>query len=261
MKAIVYTQYGPPDVLQLQEIEKPVPKDNEVLVKVHASSVNAVEWRRFTLPRIMLPMFGRGLREPKDKSIGADFAGEVEAVGTAIKGFRPGDEVFGVHKGAYAEYVCAPENHLAPKPANVSFEAAAVIIKRIAFLFGVKETKVEAMRTLWNVAREAKELFVVDERANVLLKAVREVNAEDPGEIIGTVQDGRLVLAVMGAVFPIYNKFTSEPARLDGSHQTNANTMQHWQKPILRKELSLSLKLRIKRRSRACKWQFGLIPV
>ena len=102
MKAILYTNYGPPDVLQLREIEKPSPKDNEVLVRVHASSVNALEWRRFTLPRIVLPIFGGGLREPKDKTIGGDLAGRVEAVGPAVKQFRPGDEVFGIRRGAFA---------------------------------------------------------------------------------------------------------------------------------------------------------------
>src|SRR5262249_16969151 len=107
MKAILYTDYGPPDVLQLPQLEKPSPKDNEVLVKVLASSINALEWRRFTMPRIFLPIFGGGLREPKDKTIGGDLAGRVEAVGAAVKRFRPGDEVFGVRRGAFAEYVCA----------------------------------------------------------------------------------------------------------------------------------------------------------
>jgi NADPH:quinone reductase-like Zn-dependent oxidoreductase len=140
MKAILYTEYGPPDVLRLQEIEKPTPKENEVLVRVHASSLNALEWRRFTLPRFMVRMFGGGIRKPKDKSIGGDFAGRVEAVGAAIKQFRPGDEVFGVRRGAFAEYVCAPENHLALKPANVSFEAAASVpIAGLTALQGVRE--------------------------------------------------------------------------------------------------------------------------
>jgi NADPH:quinone reductase-like Zn-dependent oxidoreductase len=140
MKAILYTNYGPPDVLQLREIEKPSPKDNEVLVKVHASSVNALEWRRFTMPRIFLPIFGGGLLEPKDKTIGGDLAGRVETVGAAVKQFRQGDEVFGVRRGAFAEYVCASENHLALKPANVSFEtAAAVPIAALTALQGVRD--------------------------------------------------------------------------------------------------------------------------
>src|SRR6185436_19455495 len=111
MKAIVYTKYGPPDVLQLQDIEKPSPKDHEVLVKVHAASVNALDWRPFTMPLIFVRMMRGGLREPKDKSIGADIAGRVEAVGAAVKQFQPGDEVFGIRRGAFAEYVCAPEKY------------------------------------------------------------------------------------------------------------------------------------------------------
>jgi NADPH:quinone reductase-like Zn-dependent oxidoreductase len=127
MKAIVYTKYGPPDVLELQEIEKPSPKEHEVLVKVHAASVNALEWRRFTIPMLLVRMMCGGLREPKDKSIGADIAGRVEAVGTAVTQFKPGDEVFGIRRGAFADYVCAPEKYLAPKPANLSFEAASAV--------------------------------------------------------------------------------------------------------------------------------------
>lgn len=127
MKAIRYTQYGPPDVLQVQDIEKPSPNENEVLVKVHASSINAFEWRRFTVPRILLPIFGRGLRAPKEMAIGADIAGCVEAVGANVKQFHPGDEVFGIRRGAFSEYVCAPEYLLAPKPKNLSFEEAAAV--------------------------------------------------------------------------------------------------------------------------------------
>ena len=127
MKAILYTKYGPPDVLQLQEIGKPSPKENEVLVNVHASSVNAIEWRLFTLPLILVRVMGGGLREPKNKSIGGDLAGRVEAVGSAVTRFRPGDEVFGLRRGAFAEYVCAVEDDLVLKPANASFEAAASV--------------------------------------------------------------------------------------------------------------------------------------
>jgi NADPH:quinone reductase-like Zn-dependent oxidoreductase len=127
MKALLYTKYGPPDVLQIQEVEKPLPKANEVLVKVHASSVNALEWRRFTMPQVLARLMGGGLQEPKNKSIGGDLAGHVEAVGTAVTRFRPGDEVFGIARGAFAEYVCAVEEKLAPKPQNVSFEAAATV--------------------------------------------------------------------------------------------------------------------------------------
>jgi len=127
MKAIVYTKYGAPDVLELQEVEKPAPKDKEVLVKVHAASVNALDWRPFTMPLIFVRMMRGGVHEPQDRSIGADLAGRGEAAGTAVKQFQPGDEVFGLCRGAFAEYVCAAENKLVLKPANLSFEAAAAV--------------------------------------------------------------------------------------------------------------------------------------
>jgi len=127
MKAIVYTKYGPPDVLELHEIERPTPKDDQVLVRIHASSVNALEWRRFTMPGVVVRLIGGGLREPKNKAIGGDLAGHVEAVGAAVKSFRPGDEVFGLCRGAFAEYVCCGEDRLVLKPRNVSFEAAATV--------------------------------------------------------------------------------------------------------------------------------------
>jgi NADPH:quinone reductase-like Zn-dependent oxidoreductase len=127
MKAILYTKYGPPDVLQLREIEKPTPKETEVLVRVHAASVNALDWRPFTLPLIFVRMMRGGLREPKDLSFGVDIAGRVEAVGAAVKRFRPGDEVFGTSKGAFAEYACTAEDKLVLKPVNLSFEAAAAV--------------------------------------------------------------------------------------------------------------------------------------
>jgi len=140
MKAILYTKYGPPDVLQLQEVGKPSPKDDEVLVKVYASSVNAFEWRRFTLPLVFVRMFSGGIREPKDMRIGADLAGRVEAVGASVRQFKPGDEVFGIRRGAFAEYVCVPEHLLAPKPPNVSFEAAAAVpLAALTALQGVRD--------------------------------------------------------------------------------------------------------------------------
>ncbi len=140
MKAIVYTKYGPPDVLQLQEIEKPSPKENEVLVKVHAASANALDWRQFTLPLIVVRMMRAGLHEPKDKSLGGDVAGRVEAVGGNVKRFQPGDEVFGIGRGAFAEYVCTSEDKLVRKPANVSFEAAATVpIAALTALQGLRD--------------------------------------------------------------------------------------------------------------------------
>lgn len=130
MKAMVYTKYGPPNVLQLKEVEKPVPKDDEVLIKVHAASVTfgdlaAVNGKPFIV------RFTLGLREPKYKTTGKDMAGEVEAIGANVKQFRPGDGVFGDLSecgwGAFAEYVSAPENAIVQKPANIAFEEAAAV--------------------------------------------------------------------------------------------------------------------------------------
>lgn len=130
MKAIVYTQYGPPDVLQLKDVAKPEPMENQVLVKVCAASANALDYRRFE----KLLIIGRFMKERTIKSIGktlgADIAGVVESVGANVKQFRPKDEVFGVSAGSsggFAEYACADENHLTLKPANLSFEAAAAV--------------------------------------------------------------------------------------------------------------------------------------
>jgi len=130
MKAIAYTRYGPPESLQLIEAEKPTPKENQILVRVHAASVNALDWRRFTMPAmlaIIVRLMGGGLLKPKDPKVGADVAGTVEAIGTSVTEFKPGDEVFGVAPGAFAEYVCNGASKFALKPANISFEAAAAV--------------------------------------------------------------------------------------------------------------------------------------
>ena len=128
MKAIVYTEYGLPDVLQLKEVERPTPKDNEVLMKVHAVSVNASDWE-YLRGRPLYARLG-GLRKPRKRILGSDIAGQVEGVGTNVKQFQLGDEVFGDildYMGGFAEYVCAPENKLALKPASMTFEEAAAI--------------------------------------------------------------------------------------------------------------------------------------
>lgn len=139
MKAILQTKYGPPEVLQLEEVEKPTPKDNQVLVKVHAASINALDWRPFTMTPIFIRLMG-GLRKPKDPSLGADIAGRVEAVGSHVKQFQSGDEVFGVAPGAYAEYALAAETKLALKPANLSFEAAAAVpVAALTALQGLRD--------------------------------------------------------------------------------------------------------------------------
>jgi NADPH:quinone reductase-like Zn-dependent oxidoreductase len=127
MKAIVYTRYGPPDVLHLEEIERPVPKDDEVLVRVHAASVNAYDWHMMRAKPFLVRLMGVGFLRPKNRILGADMAGRVEEVGREVKQFGPGDEVFGTVSGGFAEYVCAPETALASKPANLSFEEAAAV--------------------------------------------------------------------------------------------------------------------------------------
>ena len=133
MKAIVCTKYGPPEVLELQEVEKPTPRDHEVLVKVYATTVTSADSRvrSFTVPlSYWLPArLALGLRKPKKAILGSVFAGEIEAVGKDVKRFQIGDQVFGYEGhdfGAYAEYLCMPENGcLAIKPANMNYEQAA----------------------------------------------------------------------------------------------------------------------------------------
>ena len=143
MKAIVYTKYGSADVVQLRDIEKPAPKDNEVLVKVMAASANAYDWHFLSADIFLIRLMG-GLLKPKNNRLGADMAGRVEAVGSAVKQFKPGDEVFGDigawGNGAFAEYVCVPERAFALKPANLSFEqAAAVPMAAITALQGLRD--------------------------------------------------------------------------------------------------------------------------
>jgi NADPH:quinone reductase-like Zn-dependent oxidoreductase len=141
VKAIVRTQYGPPDVLQFTEVEKPTPKDNEVLIKLYAASVNPLDL--FQMRGAPLIRLIPGLRTPKHQVLGCDIAGRVEAIGRLVKQFQPGDEVFGVTGfagGGFAEYVCAVEDKLALKPANSSFEdAAAVPVAAITALQGLRD--------------------------------------------------------------------------------------------------------------------------
>jgi NADPH:quinone reductase-like Zn-dependent oxidoreductase len=143
MKAIVYTAYGPPEVLQLKEVPKPVPKGNEVLIRVRATSVNfgdmmarnfkAITPRKFNMPFLfwLLVKIVIGIRAPNVKILGSEFAGEIEEVGKNVKRFKKGDKVFGYpgeRFGAYAEYLCMPEDGaLALKPENMTFEEAAVV--------------------------------------------------------------------------------------------------------------------------------------
>lgn len=124
MKAAVYTRSGPPEVLQVRDIEKPVPTDQEVLISVRAASVNPLDWRMLRGGPYLLDLVSE-LGKSKVKRAGVDVAGQVEAVGRRVTGFKPGDAVFGLCKGAFAEYACAAESAVALKPGGVTFEQAA----------------------------------------------------------------------------------------------------------------------------------------
>ena len=125
MKAIFSERYGPPDVLELRDVDRPAIEDHQLLIRVHASSVNPAEWYRVHGP--FFARVGEGLRKPKSSAVGSDLAGRVEAVGKDVEEFQPGDEVFGTGLGAWAEYARAREPRLVRKPANVSFEEAAAV--------------------------------------------------------------------------------------------------------------------------------------
>jgi len=145
MKAIVCTKYGSPDVLQLQEVAKPAPKDDEVLIKIYAASINSRDWRLMRANPFFIRLVPGGFLQPKNKILGADVAGRVEAVGRNVKQFKPGDEVFGylpsaTGRGTFAEYVCANENAITLKPANLTFEqAAAVPLAAMTALQGLRD--------------------------------------------------------------------------------------------------------------------------
>lgn len=128
MKAIRHENYGPPSIaLQLREIEKPVPVKHQVLIKVQAASINAMEWRGFAGSSFFVRLVTGSWFKPKDPAIGTDVAGIVEAVGENVTRFKPGDEVFGFSHGSFAEYVLARESYLVTRPANCSFEEAACV--------------------------------------------------------------------------------------------------------------------------------------
>lgn len=137
MKAVIHQKYGSPEVLELVEMEKPIPQDDEVLIKVRASSINAAEW--YGMVGLPIARLVGGLFKPKDVRIGTDYSGVVEAVGKNRNDFKVGDEVFGARTGAYAEYVCV-KNIITPKPKNITFEeAASVPTAAITALQGLRD--------------------------------------------------------------------------------------------------------------------------
>jgi NADPH:quinone reductase-like Zn-dependent oxidoreductase len=145
MKAIVCTKYGSPDVLQLQEVAKPAPQDDKVLIKIYAASLNSRDLRMLRANPFFMRLMPGGFFHPKNKILGADVAGRVEAIGRLIQQFQPGDEVFGylpsaTGRGTFAEYVCAKENLVALKPANLTFEqAAAFPLAALTALQGLRD--------------------------------------------------------------------------------------------------------------------------
>jgi NADPH:quinone reductase-like Zn-dependent oxidoreductase len=139
VKAITYHNYGPPDVLRCEGIEKPTPGDDEVLIKVRAASLNPLDWH-FMRGTPYVGRISMGLRKPKATRLGVDVAGEVEAVGRNVTLFKPGDQVFGVCRGALAEYGCAPESKLVLKPGGVTFEQAASLpVAAVTALQGLRD--------------------------------------------------------------------------------------------------------------------------
>jgi NADPH:quinone reductase-like Zn-dependent oxidoreductase len=169
LKAIVRDTYGSPDVLELCEIHVPEIADDEVLVRVHAAGVGRDVWHVMTGLPYPIRLAGYGLRAPKNPVIGSDMAGIVEAVGKHVSTFQPGDEVFGIGKGSYAEYVCAREDKLAPKPANLTFEQAAVVA-----IMG--STALQALRDHAKV-RQGQEVLIIGASGGVGTYAVQIAKA------------------------------------------------------------------------------------
>jgi NADPH:quinone reductase-like Zn-dependent oxidoreductase len=143
MKAIVQCEYGSPDLLKFEDVEKPVPNDNQILIKVRAASLNFFDAALLRSP-LLLRLMGSGLRKPNKTLLGTDVAGQVEAVGKNVTQFKPGDEVFGLTRHSLAEYVCARERALVIKPPNVTFEqAASVGLAGLTALQGLRTGKVQ----------------------------------------------------------------------------------------------------------------------
>ena len=169
MKAMVRYAYGPPDVLELRDIDIPEIADDEVLVQVHAAGVGRDVWHVMTGLPYPIRLAGYGFRAPKNPVIGSDVAGVVEEVGKKVTRFQPGDEVFGIGKGSYAEYVCAGEDKLAPKPTNLTFEQAAVLAT-------MGSTALQALRDQGKV-RQGQEVLLIGASGGVGTYAVQIAKA------------------------------------------------------------------------------------
>ena len=169
MKAIVRDRYGPPDVLELRDIEKPEIGEDEVLIRVHAAGVGRDVWHVMAGLPYPIRLAGYGLRAPKNPVIGSDMAGVVEALGTNVRRFQPGDKVFGIGKGSYAEYVCAREDKLASKPEDLIFEQAAVLA-----IMG--STALQALRDRGRV-RQGQDVLVIGASGGVGTFAVQIAKA------------------------------------------------------------------------------------
>jgi NADPH:quinone reductase-like Zn-dependent oxidoreductase len=169
MKAIVQDTYGSPDVLELRDIDKPEISDDEVLVHVHAAGVGRDVWHVMMGLPYPIRLAGYGFRTPKNPVIGSDVAGVVEAVGNNVSSFQPGDEVFGIGKGSYAEYARASEDKLAPKPENLTFEQAAVLA-----IMG--STALQALRDHGKV-RQGQQVLVIGASGGVGTYAVQIAKA------------------------------------------------------------------------------------
>ena len=145
MEAIICPKYGSPDVLQIREVVKPVPQEDEVLIQIHAASINSRDLRMLRARPFFMRLMPGGLFRPKNKILGADVAGRIETVGRNVKQFKPGDEIFGylpsaTGRGTFAEYVCAKENLITLKPTNITFEqAAAVPVAALTALQGLRD--------------------------------------------------------------------------------------------------------------------------
>ncbi|MBT8160557.1 MULTISPECIES: NAD(P)-dependent alcohol dehydrogenase [Arthrobacter] len=210
MKAIVQDAYGSPDVLQLSDIEQPVPGENEVLIRVHAAGVDPGVWHLMTGLPYLTRLFGFGLTRPKNRVRGRDVAGVVEEVGAKVVGFRPGDAVFGTCEGSFAEYVCAKQDKIAPKPTMLSFEqAAAVPISATTALQGLRSS---------GKAQSGEKVLVIGAGGGVGLFAVQMAKAFG-ADVTGVCSTSKVELVRQAGAGHVIDHakedFTDGPERFD----------------------------------------------